>query len=101
MTGRVGIDPAPAQLVEERQLVRAIEPQAVDDHQEHAACEPRCMRILDDGIDPRERRLRQLEVEHEPAARARRLHRRQRPDHEQRQGRRDDVAGGRRLHPRV
>ena len=93
MRGGLAVDAAAAQLVEERQLVRAIEPQPVDHHEEHAAREPRCVRILDRRRHPRERRFDLLEIEHERRAGQAGLHGADRADHEQGERGRHHLAG--------
>ena len=91
---RLGVDAAAAQLVEKRQLVGAIEAQAVDHDQEYPARQPRRPGILDRRRHPRERRLDLLEIEHERSACEAGLHRADRAEHEQGERRRHHLAGG-------
>jgi hypothetical protein len=95
---RLGIDAAPAQLVEERQLERLVQAQPVDDDEEHAAREPRRVRLDDHRRDLRDRRLviRLLEIEHEVRAGQPCLHRADRAEDDERERRSHDLARRRR-----
>ena len=97
---RLAVDAAAAERGQERQGARDVEPQAVDDHDHHAARQRRRHRRRDHRRRLRERRVRQLEIVHEVGARSTGDDRRPRADHQQRDRGGDRPQGrGRRQPP--